>query len=354
MARFGLGRRFTTAEAVKRFLSALQSATRERELVERAEGAISEIFRAPGRIELGPGGLQPSFETALEVPIRSGGSAAGVVRLGPRADRVPFFSEDAALLGALAEVFVPLLENVRLQEKRREQETRARELSLHASRSELKALRAQIQPHFLFNALNAIAGLIRRDPGRADRTVEHLAEVFRYTLRRSEAEWAVLEEEMEFVHAYLEVEQARFGPRLEFSLEVAEDVRAAPIPTMIVQTLVENAVKHGVAQLRGAGRVEVRAGREGERLVVEVADNGPGFREPVEAAAAREPGENGGFGLRSVRERLRGYFGEEAALSVRRDEASGRTVVSISLPIAGAAAAARASGTGGPRSARPP
>jgi LytS/YehU family sensor histidine kinase len=107
-----------------------------------------------------------------------------------------------------------MLENVRLQQRKQEQEQSARELSLQASRSELKALRAQINPHFLFNALNAIAGLIHKDPFRADATVERLAEVFRYTLRRSEAEWALLEDELEFCQSYLEVEQARFGDRL--------------------------------------------------------------------------------------------------------------------------------------------
>ena len=94
-------------------------------------------------------------------------------------------------------------------------------MSFQASRSELKALRAQINPHFLFNALNAIAGLIHKNPLRADKTVERLADVFRYTLRRSENEWTLLEEEMEFVRAYLEVEQARFGKRLQFQIHAA-------------------------------------------------------------------------------------------------------------------------------------
>ena len=100
-----------------------------------------------------------------------------------------------------------------------EQEQLAQELRLQTSSSELKALRAQINPHFLFNALNAIASLIHTDPARADAAVEQLAEVFRYTLRRSDSEWAPLDQELAFARAYLDVEQARFGHRLTFAID---------------------------------------------------------------------------------------------------------------------------------------
>ena len=116
------------------------------------------------------------------------------------------------MLRSLASVFGFMLETIRLQHKRQEQELVAQDLRLQTSRSELKALRAQINPHFLFNALNAIASLIHTDPARADEAVEQLAEVFRYTLRRSDSEWAPLDQELAFARAYLDVEQARFGP----------------------------------------------------------------------------------------------------------------------------------------------
>ena len=164
--------------------------------------------------------------------------------MGRRVTDAPYFSADVALLSSLADVFGSVMQNLQLQQRRLEQEQRARELSLHASRSELKALRAQINPHFLFNALNAIAGLIHRDPAVADRTVEQLAEVFRYALRGAESEWAVLDDELDFVRAYLEVERARFGDRLQVEVAMDDDARGARLPTMIVQTLVENAVKH--------------------------------------------------------------------------------------------------------------
>ena len=123
------------------------------------------------------------------------------------------------MLRSLGGVFGFMLDNVRLQRKRQEQELVAQELRLQTSRSELKALRAQINPHFLFNALNAIASLIHTDPARADAAVEQLAEVFRYTLRRSDQEWAPLDQELAFARAYLDVEQARFGTRLAFGID---------------------------------------------------------------------------------------------------------------------------------------
>jgi len=342
---YWLGRQFSTVEAVKHFLASMQSATSEARLVKQAEEGLAEIFHAPVSIDLDPsGGGRPGTAPSLEAPIGSGPQRAGVIRLGERANRVPLFSEDAALLGSLTDVFAFMLENMRLQGEKQEREQQARELLLHASRSELKALRAQINPHFLFNALNAIAGLIHRDPHKADRTVEQLAEVFRYTLRGSDTEWTVLDSEMEFVQAYLDVEQARFGQRLRFDVKVDDEVKPLKIPTMMVQTLVENAVKHGIAEVRAGGTIEVAARRRGDRLVIEVADNGPGF--PEDAAEARRPAarKSSGYGLRNIRERLIGYFGEAASLQSRRDAARGLTVVCIEIPLAhdptGAAAAA--------------
>jgi len=122
----------------------------------------------------------------------------------------------------------------------------------------LKALRAQINPHFLFNALNAIAGLIHTNAQAAEDTVEQLAEVFRYTLRKSANEWVRLDEEIELVTAYLRIEQARFGDRLAVEIDIDPAAAAIPIPAMCVQPLVENAIKHGASQVQTQGRVSLR------------------------------------------------------------------------------------------------
>ena len=174
--------------------------------------------------------------------------------------------------------------------------------------------------------------MIHKDPSLADKTVEQLAEVFRYTLRRSESEWSPLEEEMEFARAYLEVEQARFGQRLQFRIALEEAVKPVRIPAMMLQTLVENAVKHGVSAVRGGGRIEIDARRQGDRLRIDVADNGPGFLEEDSPEPRREGGRDSGYGLRNIRQRLSGYFGEQAGLAARRDDTRRMTVVSITIP----------------------
>jgi two-component system LytT family sensor kinase len=332
--RAWLGRQFTPEEAVRHFLEEVRNATTEAELVERAERGIGAIFRAPVAIRLG-GETPDGGDTGrgVEVPLEREGRRIGRIRMGPRESAAPYFAADVTLLASLAQILGSLLENVRLQQARQEEERRARELSLHASRSELKALRAQINPHFLFNALNAIAGLIPRDPARADRAVEQLAEVFRYTLRRSESEWARLGDELELVRAYLEVEQARFGPRLEVRIDADPGAADLPVPTLVLQTLVENAVKHGVSGQRGAGRIEVAARSQNGWLTVEVADNGPGFGNGTGSPAGGTGNEDSGFGLRSVRERLRSHYGSEAALSIRRDADRGMTVVAVRIPL---------------------
>jgi two-component sensor histidine kinase len=333
MDRFWLGRRFSTVQAVKYFLSGTQDAIDEPTLFHLAEQKLSAIFLADVKISLSTEGgeVAGTFESVHEVPIRERGGTVGRIRMGRRHNDTPYFSEDLSLLGSLADVLSSVLENVRLQQRKREQERNEQELRLTASRSELKALRAQINPHFLFNALNAIAGLIHKEPSRAEETVEELAEVFRYTLKRSEKELVRLEEELDFVRAYLDVEKARFGDRLLIQLDVHEDVKGEMIPTMAIQTLVENAIKHGIAAIRGAGIVEIRARRQDDQLWLEVLDNGPG---PQSARPADEPTRDGsGYGLRNLATRLRAHYGPLGSVTIRRDPANRITVASIRLPL---------------------
>jgi sensor histidine kinase YesM len=331
--RLCLGRLFSPAAATKYFLHGLQGVIEESELARSAQQHLESIFRSRAEVSLpasprpgGPGDL-------MTAAIRVSAETVGEIGIHPRENGIRFLSEDMTLLESLADSLSFLLENLRLREKGIEQQKRERELQLNAKRSELKALRAQVNPHFLFNALNTIAGLIPRHPGRAEETVEELAEVFRYTLRGSEREWVQLEEELEAVRSYLHVEQARFGEALDFRIQAGPDTRHVRIPSMIIQTLVENAVKHGIAELATPGFVEVRVDAVDSRLRIEVRDNGPGFREP----ASRPESDEGGYGLRNVRDRLRGHFGAAASLNIGR--AQGMTVVRIEIPLAAAAAA---------------
>ena len=322
------GRQFTPVEAVKHVLSAMQPATDEASLVAVTEARLTEMFSTPVRILLEDQPLPANarVEAKIESLTPVSGTPVRVAVLREPSSRV-LLSEDVTLLRSLAGVFGFMLENVRLQRRRQEQEQMAQELQLQTSRSELKALRAQINPHFLFNALNAIASLIHTDPARADAAVEQLAEVFRYTLRRSDQEWAPLDQELAFARAYLDVEQARFGQRLSVSIESDPVARRAQVPAMLLQTLVENAVKHGVSRMRGPARIDVRVRSAGDRLTVEVHDTGPGPGEHDSMPAA--DGES--FGLRSVRDRLQGHFGTRASLELTRE--NGVTVARIQLPL---------------------
>jgi signal transduction histidine kinase len=275
--RTWLRRPFSRLEAEHRFIHAIQSGESEENVRRRAAESLEEIFRT--KVSL------IDSDIVLE----------------PRPDGVPFLSDDLALRLSLSRTLAVVLENVRFRE-------RERSLRLLAGRAELKALRAQINPHFLFNALNAIAGLIHTQPALAEETVERLAEIFRYTLRKSEKEWVRLDEEMEFVAACLTVEQARFGERLAAEIEVEPAAGAVHVPAMCVQPLVENAIKHGTSQVERMGRIRIRAAAAGGRLCVEVIDNGPGFPPDFHLNGAA------GHGLRNIAERLSGYYGETAQL----------------------------------------
>jgi len=326
--RIWLGREFTPVEAVKHVLAAMQPATDEQMLLSTAEAKLSEIFGARIAVLIGsqqaPPGLAIESEVAMPSPLSDQPVRIAVLRM-PGMRRI--LSEDLALLRSLAGVLGFMLENLRLQRKRQEQDLIAQDLRLQSSKSELKALRAQINPHFLFNALNAIASLIHTDPGRADEAVEQLAEVFRYTLRRSDSEWAPLDQELTFARAYLDVEQARFGQRLLCTIDSDHQPPAPSVPSMLLQTLLENAVKHGVSQSREAGHIDVVVRTTSGQVTIEVRNTGPGA-----AAPGYAPREGEGFGLHSVRERLKGHFGDAATFALTRDEAAGITVARITMP----------------------
>ena len=227
--RMWFGREFTPVEAVKHVLAAMQPATDEATLIEAAEARLSEIFGAQDRASWSA--TAPIIEAGVEIDVKLTSPVSGeplrIAVLKRAGHAAASCREDLTMLRSLGGVFGFMLENIRLQRQRQEQDQLAQELRLQSSKSELKALRAQINPHFLFNALNAIASLIHTDPARADEAVEQLAEVFRYTLRRSDREWAPLDQELTFARAYLDVEQARFGQRLTCTIDSDHAVAGA-------------------------------------------------------------------------------------------------------------------------------
>jgi signal transduction histidine kinase len=324
--RVWLRRPYSVAEAERQFIRDVQAAATEEELHSRAAASLAAIFQAPAQVRFGPAPEPIAKEDdSLAAEIEHAGARQGSILLAPRPNGVPFLSDDHRLLQSLSGALGVVLENVRFRADRRRQEEREQQLRLLASRAELKALRAQINPHFLFNSLSVIAGLMQYQPELADETIERLAQVFRYTLRKSENEWAPLGEEIEFITAYLGIEQARFGERLQVEFDVSPAAARIPIPAMSIQPLIENAIKHGVSACEGRGTVGLRAALEDGRLSVEVFDSGPGFPPGFSLHA---PGES--HGLRNVAERLRGYYGDSARLSW--ESGANRTRVVLTFP----------------------
>jgi signal transduction histidine kinase len=329
--RVWLDRRYSPVEAERQFLREIQIAATEDDLRARAAASLNGIFRAPAEIHFDPSTLphpDDSQDDSVTAELEHNGARLGGIRLAARANGVPFLSDDRKLLQSLARGLSLLLENVRYRVDRRRQEEREQELRWLAGRAELKALRAQINPHFLFNTLSVIAGLVHYRPELADETIEQLAQVFRYTLRKSEHEWTHLAEEVDFVSAYLRIEQARFGDRLRLQFDI--DPAAGPflIPAMSIQPIIENAIRHGVAASEGCGTVGLRVGFERDSLSVEVSDNGPGFPPGFCLDHA-----GSGHGLRNVAERLRGYYGDDARLTW--ENARPGTRVMLTLPRSG-------------------
>jgi len=290
------------------------------------EALLERIRRMPVRgeadfLESAAGEIAAFFQ-AERSPAASSHAPALPFGLGRRAGGRPYLSEDLALLARLE-----ALVNERLEHHR---EQHLREL---VSQAELRALQARIHPHFLFNALNALYGSIPREAGDARRAVLHLADIFRYLLR-GEGGLIPLGKELEIVEAYLGIESLRLGARLRWSLDVDAEARAALIPVLSLQPLVENAVRHGVAPFDTSGEVRITARvREGE-CEVAVLDTGPGFEE----GGARQ-----GIGLENVRRRLALHFGE-ARLSAQRQ--AGLTAVSFTVPLANPATGAAAASSG--------
>jgi len=211
---------------------------------------------------------------------------------------------------------------------------REQELVELAATAQLAALRAQINPHFLFNSLNSIAQLIRADPDRAEACVERLAEMFRYVLRYGEKDFVPLAEELEMARAYLDIERARFGDRLRVETHVDPPSLQHLIPNLILQPLVENAVRHGLSRKRGGGTVRIDARLADGCLELSVGDDGLGMPD-----TALERVYEHGIGLRNLRDRLERLYGPAHLPQITSAPGSG-TRVRLRLPVRPAEAAA--------------
>lgn len=252
-------------------------------------------------------------------PLRFSRGDDWCLKLGPRAGGRRYLSEDMELLDRIAAIVFEHIERLR-----------SSEMQALVAQAELRALQAQINPHFFFNALNTLYGSIPRESASARKLVLDLAELFRISFAPERTSFRI-EDELRVVRAYLEIEQLRLGPRLRTSIDVDDAALAAEIPVLSIQPLVENAIRHGVAPRQGNGFVSLRIGAEGDAVNVEITNSGP-FR--------KGPPQGTGVGLANVRRRLELCFGKPGTLDI--ESADDWTTVRFSVPRLSAAAAATA------------
>lgn len=209
----------------------------------------------------------------------------------------------------------------------KERELAASRLEAQVSRARLEALQRQLEPHFLFNTLNSISVLMKKGAtSEANEMLEDLSELLRYVLSERKSSLVPLSDELQIVRRYTEIERVRFGDKLEFDFDIPDDVRDVPVPSFILQQLVENAIRHGVSRKSGAGHVKVRAEAIGGNLTIVVSDDGVGL-DGATSDASRDR-----TGLRNARERLEHIYGKDHQLELTGNPEGG-VLATLRIPL---------------------
>jgi hypothetical protein len=280
--RDGIARRFAEVDEPESVM---------RVLVDELRGPLSaadiEVVAATDGTLVIPTNDEPRYALAI-------GQLAGGRRL---------LSDDQEMLHSVALLAARRIDALRLSRERQE-------MTKLTTQAELRALRAQVNPHFLFNALNTIGFLIQTAPARAHATLMKLTSLLRAVLRSSESA-ICLGDEIDLVDAYLEIERARFEERLQVTIEVPDALRRVRVPPLILQPLVENAIKHGIANSRVGGRIDIRVRADGDLLVISVRNTGSATNE-IEIAQGRRRG----LGLANIDARLRHLYGDSAHVTI--------------------------------------
>lgn len=235
------------------------------------------------------------------------------IEIGELAGGRRLLSDDVGMLDSVALTLARRIDSLRVTHERCEQAQREQEIATLASEAQLRALRAQVNPHFLFNALTTIGYLIQTSPDRALSTLLRLTDLLRRVLR-SASEWTTLDEELRLIEAYLDIERARFEERLRVRIDVPEELRRLMVPSLVIQPLVENAIKHGITPQRAGGEIRITAQLKGGDP--ESAADGSGGSTPVLSILVEDTGagtsaerlahgRSEGVGLGNVEQRLR-------------------------------------------------
>jgi two-component system, LytTR family, sensor kinase len=209
------------------------------------------------------------------------------------------------------------------QRRFREGEVRATRLEVQLAQAQLQALKMQLHPHFLFNTLHSISALVHKNPDAADKMIARLGDFLRLTLENSGAQEVSLQEELEFLKCYLEIERIRFAERLTVHLDIEPQTLDAKLPNLILQPIVENAIRHGISPRTAPGRIEIEARRLNGFLQVRVTDNGPGISSAFNTGTiVRE-----GVGLANTQARLKQLYGNDHRLDLSNAASGGLTVL---------------------------
>jgi hypothetical protein len=312
------------ATVLDRLASVLQSCDSEEAALNETCAGLAPALSAATVTWRATGAPRPGSH---EVPIHTAEAPRHVLTIGRLAGGRRLLSDDIILLERVAHLVGRRIDTLRLGDERYERMLREREISALAAQAELRALRAQINPHFLFNALTTLGYLIQSAPARAVDTLMRLTTLLRAALR-SEGEFATLGHELDLIECYLEIERERFEERLQTRTEVPAALRQLSIPALVVQPLVENAIKHGIGGARDGGSVVVTADiAEGRERFLHIVVRNTGAPLGPRASTA-----GNGIGLQNVANRLRCYYGDAATLHLSSN-GSGDTVAEVRIPL---------------------
>ncbi|MCP4723839.1 MAG: hypothetical protein GY863_02325 [bacterium] len=209
------------------------------------------------------------------------------------------------------------------QRKNREHVLRTSQMETQLAQAQLEVLKMQLHPHFLFNTLHAISALVKKDPALADRMIGRLGDLLRMTLDRSGEQEILLKEELEFLKLYLEIEKTRFQDRLNVNLNIDKNALDCAVPNLLLQPLVENSIKHGIAKKSSAGEININTEFKDNKLKITINDNGSGLRESADTQLKE------GFGLSNTRKRLEQLYGDQHRFYIENSESGGVNVTLV-------------------------
>jgi hypothetical protein len=216
--------------------------------------------------------------------------------------------------------------SVRYYRRVEKNKIRSAKLSSQLGRARLQALKMQLHPHFLFNALNSLSELMQEDPAAAEHMIENLEKFLRLTMKSNHVLEIPFEEELEFLKCYLAIEHVRFQNRLNIKMEIEPQILKVRVPNLVLQPLVENAIRHGIAPRKTAGQIEIKASRKNGMLMVSIQDNGPGLNRSQRKVF------QGGLGLSNTRERLSQLYGNDHRFEMI-NAPEGGLLVTLEIPV---------------------